>query len=200
MTHALWRTCDQWRRHRPKNFDTSRSLCFAGAALNLIVEIAFPSSDLSIRFGGFDLSLAHPLPGTRRVNARDLQVSIATPYKTTVSCQARAYSKHRLHVNPAHSMEASPLTQQPQPEVFTPKIISLYDALFKVRLPRGPLAAASIPSHHLSTCLTASRYDHPSLAATSRHLAYRNVRTMTRRRSRRASGRSSSSCDRTALR
>jgi hypothetical protein len=29
-------------------------------------------------------------------------------------------------------MEASPLTRQPQPEVFTPKIIQLYDSLFKV--------------------------------------------------------------------
>ncbi|KAG9499153.1 hypothetical protein J7337_009967 [Fusarium musae] len=28
-------------------------------------------------------------------------------------------------------MEASPLTRQPQPEVFTPKIIQLYDSLFK---------------------------------------------------------------------
>jgi hypothetical protein len=29
-------------------------------------------------------------------------------------------------------MEASPLTRQPPPEVFTPKIIQLYDSLFKV--------------------------------------------------------------------
>lgn len=28
-------------------------------------------------------------------------------------------------------MEASPLTRQPQPEVFTPKIIHLYESLFK---------------------------------------------------------------------
>ena len=31
-------------------------------------------------------------------------------------------------------MEASPLTRQPQPEVFVPKIIELYDSLFKVRV------------------------------------------------------------------
>jgi hypothetical protein len=30
-------------------------------------------------------------------------------------------------------MEASPLTRQLPPEVFTPKIIQLYDFLFKVR-------------------------------------------------------------------
>jgi hypothetical protein len=29
-------------------------------------------------------------------------------------------------------MEASPLTRQPQPEVFQPKIVVLYEALFKV--------------------------------------------------------------------
>jgi hypothetical protein len=29
-------------------------------------------------------------------------------------------------------MEASPLTRQPPPEVFTPKIFQLYEALFKV--------------------------------------------------------------------
>lgn len=31
-------------------------------------------------------------------------------------------------------MEPSPLTRQPQPEVFQPKIVQLYESLFKVRL------------------------------------------------------------------
>jgi len=30
-------------------------------------------------------------------------------------------------------MEASPLTRQPPPEVFQPKIVQLYEQLFKVR-------------------------------------------------------------------
>ena len=32
-------------------------------------------------------------------------------------------------------MEASPLTRQPPPEVFTPKIVQLYSALLKVCAP-----------------------------------------------------------------
>ena len=30
-------------------------------------------------------------------------------------------------------MEQSPLTHQPRPEVFTPKVVRLYEELFKVR-------------------------------------------------------------------
>ena len=36
-------------------------------------------------------------------------------------------------------MEASPLTQQARPDVFQPKIVQLYEALFKVRKFRTPL-------------------------------------------------------------
>lgn len=39
-------------------------------------------------------------------------------------------------------MEASPLTRQPQPEVFTPKINQLYSELFQVRIALAPLSAA----------------------------------------------------------
>lgn len=37
-------------------------------------------------------------------------------------------------------MEASPLTRQPPPEVFKPKIVQLYESLFKV-------GSASFPPH-----------------------------------------------------
>lgn len=37
-------------------------------------------------------------------------------------------------------MEASPLTQQARPETFQPKIVQLYEALFKVREHWKPLS------------------------------------------------------------
>lgn len=43
-------------------------------------------------------------------------------------------------------MEASPLTRQLPPEVFTPKIIQLYDSLFKVS---SQLPALCLPLHSL---------------------------------------------------
>jgi hypothetical protein len=57
-------------------------------------------------------------------------------------------------------MEASPLTRQPQPEVFTPKIIHLYDSLFKVCQLLPPHHAASPTTTTLTRC--PSRFANPS--------------------------------------
>lgn len=57
-------------------------------------------------------------------------------------------------------MEASPLTRQPQPEVFTPKIIHLYDSLFKVCLLQHPLVTANL------TCCP-SRFAMPAFSSPS---------------------------------
>lgn len=46
-------------------------------------------------------------------------------------------------------MEASPLTRQPQPEVFVPKIIELYSVLFKVR-PQPPLSLPPRPGYFVA--------------------------------------------------
>lgn len=47
-------------------------------------------------------------------------------------------------------MEASPLTRQPQPEVFVPKIVELYSTLFKV-CPAPPfLVDRGVKQDHLS--------------------------------------------------
>lgn len=37
-------------------------------------------------------------------------------------------------------MEPSPLTQDSRPEIFQPKIIRLYESLFKVRIPQDKSA------------------------------------------------------------
>ncbi|KND94530.1 membrane protein [Tolypocladium ophioglossoides CBS 100239] len=52
-------------------------------------------------------------------------------------------------------MEASPLTRQPPPEVFTPKIVQLYSSLFKVCLPQpdsAPARGPALPARRLILC------------------------------------------------
>ncbi|KAK1975438.1 hypothetical protein LZ30DRAFT_754117 [Colletotrichum cereale] len=44
-------------------------------------------------------------------------------------------------------MEASPLTRQSPPDVFKPKIVELYESLFKVRKPPPPLATPALPTN-----------------------------------------------------
>lgn len=99
-------------------------------------------------------------------------------------------------------MEASPLTRQPPPEAFTPKIVELYSSLFKVGPSPPPLPhlASDASSRDLMACRgKRSRYTR-SVAATGGASADpgRHLRTMKMETSQTASGPSSSSCDPTA--
>lgn len=61
-------------------------------------------------------------------------------------------------------MEPSPLTRQPQPDVFQPKIVQLYESLFKVRFPSSfhgawsPCGSGVLPAFEppLVPCLVAN--------------------------------------------
>lgn len=61
------------------------------------------------------------------ITLNDHMAIVCWPFKEQLK-QSRPSSAN------AAPMEASPLTRQPQPEVFTPKITLLYAELFKVRL------------------------------------------------------------------
>ena len=61
-------------------------------------------------------------------------------------------SQHAQHGTRSSAMEPSPLTQVSRPDVFQPKIIQLYETLFKVSCRLLP--AIRTPNCRLSTRLT----------------------------------------------